>query len=401
MTRGAITGATLFDGTGAGPRPATTVVWEGARIAWVGPDDDADLAGATVVDAGGGALLPGLIDSHVHLCLEPTPEGVEKVATEPTARLAIRSATAAKRLLDAGVTTARDMGSREGVAIEVAAAQRSGWMIGARVLAAGRGITPPGGHGWMIGVEADGPDAVRAAVRDEVERGADVVKIFPTGGVLGSGAHGFQVTMSLEEVAAAVDEAHARGRIVGAHVHGAEGVDLVLEAGVDTVEHGTGVTAEQATRMAAAGVALVPTLAAVDAIARHESELPEALVARAREVLEVAAAGVERAIAAGVTVLPGTDAGTPFNPPGALVKEMELLAGLGLGSAGVLEAATSRAAAVLRQEALGSVDSGQAADLVLVTGNPVDDLQTLASPRIVIQDGKMRVLSGVGGTPVR
>ncbi len=400
MARGAIIGATLFDGTGADPRGATTVVWDDARITWVGPDGDADLAGATVVDAGGGALLPGLIDSHVHLCLEPTPEGVERVATEPAARLAIRSATAAKRLLDAGVTTARDMGSREGVAIEVASAQRSGWMIGARVLAAGRGITPSGGHGWMIGVEADGPDAVRAAVRAEIERGADVVKIFPTGGVLGSGAHGFTVTMSLEEVAAAVDEAHAHGRVVGAHVHGPEGVDLVLTAGVDTVEHGTGVTAEQAARMAAAGVALVPTLAAVDAIAGHEAELPGALVARAREVLNVASAGIERAIAGGVVVLPGTDAGTPFNPPGGLVREMELLADLGLGVARVLEAATSRAAAALHQEGRGTVAPGQVADLVLVTGNPVDDLQALATPRIVIQDGKMRVLSGAGGSPV-
>ncbi len=399
MTRGAITGAALFDGSGDGLRPATTVVWEDARIAWVGPDTDADLTGATVVDAGGGALLPGLIDSHVHLCLEPTADGVEKVATEPAARLAIRSATAAKRLLDAGVTTARDMGSREGVAIEVAAAQRSGWMIGARVLAAGRGITPSGGHGWMIGVEADGPDAVRAAVRGEIERGADVVKIFPTGGVLGSGAHGFAVTMSLDEVAAAVDEAHAHGRLIGAHVHGPEGVDLVLEAGVDTVEHGTGVTAEQAARMAGAGVALVPTLAAVDAIARHEAELPGPLVARAQEVLDIAAAGIERAIAAGVSVLPGTDAGTPFNPPGGLVRELELLGELGLGAAGVLRAATSLAAAVLRQEGRGTVAPGQVADLVLVTGDPTDELRALGTPRIVIQDGKMRVLSGVGGSP--
>ncbi len=399
MTRGAITGATVFDGTGAPPRPGTTVVWEDARIGWVGPDGDADLTGATVVDAGGGALLPGLIDSHVHLCLEPTPKGVERVATEPTARLAIRSATAAKRLLDAGVTTARDMGSREGVAIEVAAAQRSGWMIGTRVLAAGRGITPPGGHGWMIGVEAEGPDAVRAAVRGEIERGADVVKIFPTGGVLGSGAHGFAVTMSADEVAAAVDEAHAHDRLVGAHVHGPEGVELVLDAGVDTVEHGTGVTDEQAARMASAGVALVPTLAAVDAIARHESELPAPLVARAREVLDIAAAGVQRAIAAGVTVLPGTDAGTPFNPPGGVVREMELLASLGLGTAGVLRAATSQAAGALRQQGRGTVAPGQVADLVLVTGDPVDDLRALTTPRIVIQDGKMRVLSGVGGSP--
>ncbi len=397
MARRAITGSLLIDGSGDPPRPGTTVIWQDDRIEWVGVDGEADLAGATVVDSGGGALLPGLIDAHVHLCLEPTPEGIANVSSEATATLAIRSAQAAKRLLDAGITTARDQGSREGVAIEVASAQRSGWMIGTRVLAAGRGITPTGGHGWQIGVVADGPDNVRAAVRAEIARGADVVKIFPTGGVLGAGAHGFAVTMSVEEVSAAVDEAHSAGRLVGAHVHGPEGIDLVLDAGIDTVEHGTAITADQADRMAAEGVALVPTLSALDAIARNEDALADDLVARAREITDMAAAGVERAIAAGVVVLAGTDAGTPFNPPGMLVREMELLAGLGLGNAGVLRAATRQAAAALGLDGYGVVAQGRMADLVLVSGNPVADLSVLGAPRIVIQDGKMRVLSGTWG----
>ena len=143
------------------------------------------------------------IDAHVHLCLDATIEGIDAVATEPIADVRMRSMNAARIMLGVGITTVRDQGSRDGVAIGVAEAQRGGDLVGSRVIAAGRGITPTGGHGWMIGVEADGADGVRAAVATELERGADIIKLFPTGGVLGSGTHGFQVVMSPEEVGAA------------------------------------------------------------------------------------------------------------------------------------------------------------------------------------------------------
>jgi len=392
VTHGAITGALLVDGTGDSPQPGTTVIWENDRITWVGPEAAADLAGTTIVEAGGGALLPGLIDSHVHLCVEPTLDGIDQITGESPATLAIRSAQSARRLLDAGITTARDQGSREGVAIEVAGAQRNGWLMAARILAAGRGITPSGGHGWMIGVEADGPAAVRAAVTDEMERGADVIKIFSTGGVVGSGAHGFDTTMDVATVRAAVEEAHRHGVIAGAHIHGPRGIDIGLEAGVDTIEHGTGVTDEQAERMAAAGVALVPTLSAIEQLAAHRAELPADLVGRMDEVREVARAGVRRAIATGVAVLPGTDAGTPFNPHGNLAGEIRLLADLGLGNAGAIQAATATAARVLRLDNLGTIEVGARADLALFTGDPIADLALLDTPRAVVQDGKVRVL---------
>ena len=393
MARAAITSALLIDGTTADPRPGTTVIWEGDTISWVGPDADADLRGASIVDAGGGAVLPGLIDAHVHLSIEPTMDGVDKLADETSASVAIRAAQAARRLIDAGITTARDQGSKDGVAIDVSSAQRSGWLLAARILAAGRGITTPGGHGWMIGVEADGPEAIRAAVRVEVERGADTIKIFPTGGVLGSGAHGFLVTMTEEDVRAAVEEAHSLGRLVGAHVHGPEGIDRALDAGVDTVEHGTAITAAQGNRMAASGVALVPTLTAIDAFAGHEEALPKELLERIEEVRSQADDGVARAIAAGVTVLAGTDAGTPFNPPGRLVNELLRLSELGLGNHGAVRAATSLAAGVLRLDRFGVVAPGMRADLMLVAGDPLSDLETLLAPRAVAQDGKIRILA--------
>jgi imidazolonepropionase-like amidohydrolase len=364
-----------------------TVIWEGDRITWVGHDGEADLTGVTATMARGMTLLPGLIDAHVHLCVDPALDGIDRVATESPALLAIRSATAASRMLDHGITQVRDMGSAGGIAIDAARARAAGVFRGARIVAAGRGLTPPGGHGWMIGVECRGADQVRAAVTAEVERGAGVIKLFPTGGVLGSGAHGFAVTMTSEEMRAAVDEAHRLGVPVGAHIHGVEGIELGLAAGVDTIEHGTGITDEQARRMVDAGMALVPTVGAVHVIREHVDEVGPALAQRAGEVLTVSGDGIRRAIEAGVRVLAGTDAGTPFNPPGRLTVEMQILADLGLGNHGALRAATGHTAAALRLDDIGTIVKGKRADLVLVHGDPLADLTLLDRPALVVQDG--------------
>ncbi len=386
MNRRAVTGSLLYDGSTDPPLPETTIIWQGPRIVWVGPDTDADLEETKVV-SDGGAVVPGLIDCHVHLCLDATIEGIETVATESIEQLLSQSIGAARTLLGAGITAARDQGSREGVAIQVAQAQRRGDIEGARILASGRGITPTGGHGWMIGVEADGPEEVRAAVAREIERGAGIIKIFPTGGVLGSGAHGFDLVMSAEEVAAAVDEAHSRGHLVGAHVHGPEGIEMVLDAEVDTIEHATGITREQAERCAEQGVALVPTLTSTDVMLDHQTDLPGDLLDRVGEVRRLQSKGIRTAIAANAVVLAGTDAGTPFNPPGLLVREMEILAGLGLGPLGAIAAATSLAAKTLHLEGLGVIEAGQIADLLVVGKDPGADLGALRTPLLVVQGG--------------
>lgn len=387
MSRRAVTGMTLFDGTGTPPLSDATIIWSESRIEYAGPAAAAPVAEAEVL-AEGGHALPGLIDSHVHLCFDGTLDGVDGVSTDPLDAVRERAMKGARILLAAGITTARDQGSREGVAVDVAAAQRRGDLQGARILAAGRGITPTGGHGWMIGVEADGPQAVAAAVAAEIERGADVVKLFPTGGVLGTGAHGFDVVMSAAELEAAVAVAHEADLLIGAHVHGRPGIDAALAAGIDTIEHATDITTEQALRCADNGIALVPTLAAIDLLLPHEDSVPADLLTRAREVRETQAAGIARAIEAGATVLPGTDAGTPYNPVGNLVHEMETLADLGLGRESVIRAATGEAAAILRLTDLGLLEPDRTADLIIVDDDPRRDLDALRRPRMVIQDGE-------------
>lgn len=376
-----------MDGTGGEPVPGQTIMWEAGAISWIGPDAEAVLDHALLIPAEGGTVLPGLIDSHVHLSLPPTLTGIYDIVNEPVERSLIRAADSAGVLLRAGITTARDVGSRAGVAIEVAAAQRDGDLAGARILAAGRGITPPGGHGQAMCVIAEGPEEVAAAVRAESERGADLVKLFPTGGVLGEGSHGFEVVMTLDEVKAAVDTAHELDMHVAAHVHGPEGIELVLEAGVDTIEHGTAATRDQSEQMVADAVALVPTLVPLAALRQRELDLPRDLMKRVDEVQDAQSESAANAIEVGVRVLPGTDAGTPFNPPGQLVREMEMLVDLGMSTSEVIAAATSLAADTFDWEDVGVLQIGNVADLLLVDGDPLEDLGTLSWPATIVQDG--------------
>ena len=387
MARVAITGATLLDGTPGPPVAGQTILWEAGVISWIGPDAEAVLDHALLIPADGGTVLPGLIDSHVHISLSPTLTGIYDIEEEPVARTLIRAAHAAGVLLRAGITTARDVGSREGVAIDVAAAQRDGDLAGARILAAGRGLTPPGGHGRALGMEVEGAEAVAGAVRAEHERGADLIKLFPTGGVLGAGTHGFEVVMTLDEMQAAVETSHELDMHVAAHIHGSEGIDVALDAGVDTIEHGTGATRQQSERMSEQGVALVPTLVPLVAIRQRELDMPRDLMKRVDEVADVQSESVATAIEVGVRVLPGTDAGTPFNPPGQLVQEMELLVELGMTPAAAVVAATSAAATTFGWDDVGSLAIGNVADLLLVDADPLEDLGTLSWPATIVQDG--------------
>lgn len=382
-----MTGATILDGTGSEPVPGQTIIWETGVISWIGADSEAILDHSLIIDADGGTVLPGLIDSHVHISLAPTLTGIYDISEEPVERTLIRAAHGAGLLLRAGITTARDVGSRAGVAIDVAAAQRDGDLAGARILAAGRGLTPPGGHGQAMGVEVTGAAEVIEAVRAEHARGADLIKLFPTGGVLGEGPHGFEVVMTLDEMKAAVETAHELDIHVAAHIHGPEGIDMALDAGVDTIEHGTGATREQSERMVEEAVALVPTLVPLVAMRQRELDLPRDLMKRVNEVADVQSESVATAIEVGVRVLPGTDAGTPFNPPGGLVQEMELLAELGMSNAEVIVAATSGAADTFDWDDVGVLKTGNVADLLLVDGDPLETLGTLSWPATIVQDG--------------
>ena len=228
----------LFDAVaGVVHAPGYSVLVEGERIAWVGPDEHVPDV-ADVRDVGGRTIMPGLINAHVHLANDGAADLAAQVRDDSTTTAALRAARSATIALQAGITTVKDCGASDNVVIDLARAIDSGLATGPHVVAAGRVITMTGGHGHFMGVEADGVDAVRTTVRGQLKAGAAFIKAMATGGVLTSGVKPTQTAYLREELAAIVTEAHHAGRRVSTHAIRRQGIENAILAGVDTIEHG-------------------------------------------------------------------------------------------------------------------------------------------------------------------
>lgn len=370
--------------------PGGAVVVEGERIRWVGPARAVPpglAAGADVVDLAGATVLPGLIDGHVHLALDGGPDPVATFRAAPDGELVDRMLAHARRLLSAGVTTARDLGGRGllAVAVRDAVADPGRGARGPRLLVSGPPLTTPGGHCWFMGGEVADPDAIRAAVRHQHAGGVDVVKVMVSGGAITEGSAPWHQQFDADALGVAVGEAHRLGLPVAAHAHTAEALDAALRAGVDTIEHGTFVRADGTVavdaalveRIARAGVPVLPTIghAGVDLFARL----------RAGNVCPGAVALVRRR----ARVVAGTDAGIPHNPHHAYAGGLEALAALGMTRGEVLHAATAGAADALGLGAVtGRLRPGLAADLLAVDGDPRVELHALRRVRLVVAAGR-------------
>jgi imidazolonepropionase-like amidohydrolase len=388
-----IRNVTLIDGSGGPPRPDYAVVVEGERIAWVGPAGQAPpFQEAGVIDGSGHTLLPGLINCHTHLCNDGAADLFRQVVEDSVPIATIRGTLNALLSLGAGITTVRDCGAASEIAIELSKAIDQGLIPGPRVRAAGRVVTMTGGHGHFIGREADGPDEVRKAVRAEVKAGAHFIKVMATGGVLTPGVDPTQTTFQLEEVQAAVEEAHKAGRPAASHAIGNRGIKNALTAGIDSVEHGFYLDDEAVNMALKNGAFLVPTLIAVDQIVNNGSRggIPEWVVRKAESESGHHRESFKAAVASGVKIAAGTDAGTPFNPHGDLALELEKMVEFGLPPMLALVAATANAARLLRlDDSLGTVQVGKAADLILVSGDPLDNMSVVRRPGLVMKGGQV------------
>jgi imidazolonepropionase-like amidohydrolase len=314
---------------------------------------------------------------------------------DPHATTVIKAVLRARQTVEAGVTTVRDLGGRDYAELSVRDAIRQGLITGPRVLCAGRGICMTGGHGWnLIGREADGPDDVRKAVREQLKAGADVIKIFATGGVMTPGVEPNSAQLTRDEVRAAIEEARKAGRRTAAHAMGGDGIANCLEGGITTIEHGVFLTEALCERMARDGVALVPTLIAPAAIAAGGVAIgiPEYAVRKSLAVADRHLEGFRLALRAGVSIAAGTDAGTPCNPHGTLVPELALMVKGGMAPAAVVHAATAAAARALGlEDETGRIAPGLAADLLAVDGNPAERVEALDEVRLVIAQGRIVV----------
>ncbi|HET7342767.1 MAG TPA: amidohydrolase family protein [Methylomirabilota bacterium] len=393
MERTILTGAMLFDGSGTPPVAGRAVVVENGRItAVVGA---AEAPSGTTLRLGGLMLLPGLINCHAHLCFGGEADPAAVMARESYATTVIRAVLRARQNVEAGVTTVRDLGGRDYAELAVRDAIRLGLLPGPRLLCAGRGVCMTGGHGWnMIGRQADGPDDVRKAVREQLRAGADVIKIFATGGVMTPGVEPGSAQLTLDEVRAGIEEARKAGRRTAAHAMGSEGIANCLEGGITTIEHGVFLTEALCERMARDGVALVPTLIAPHAIAAGglQAGIPEFAVRKSLAVRDRHLEGFRLALRAGVPIAAGTDAGTPLNPHGSLVPELDLMIKGGMAPPAALQSATVTAARVLGLEhETGRVAPGLAADLLAVAGDPLERIQALDEVRLVMAQGRVVV----------
>jgi imidazolonepropionase-like amidohydrolase len=392
----------LWDGTEADPRPADVTIVDG-RVAAMLPPGAAAGDEAVVLDLQGAFVQPGLVDMHVHLVWSGGPDPATEVAAAGEQATTIRAYVNARKQLEAGITTVRDLGSNWDIAISTARALDRGDLEGPTIIGSGRTVIMTGGHDPFWGIFSDGPDEVVRAVRHQAMIGAGVIKLAATGGVYGrpEGESIGQSELTREEMASAVAEAHRRGLRVAAHAVGREGIADAVAAGVDTIEHGNFLDEETVAEMVSAGTALCPTLAIYQTIAQNrDGDIPAYASVKAKAAAAAHEQSFRMALEAGLDIVAGTDAGSCRTPHPALVDELVLMHAYGMAPAAVLRAATSTAGRVLgRDGAVGVVRPGAVADLLILNGNPFNDLAVLRSPLAVVRAGSP-VRRGQGEWPL-
>lgn len=381
------------------------VIVDGNKIAAVkpaagytpGPGDE-------VIDLAGKFVLPGLIDTHVHLGFAGHTSLVE--VTEPPELVAMKALRNAHLDLLGGFTTVRD----EGYPTITGCAHlrdliNAGVFPGPRIFLSTMYITQTAGHidlrrpNETLGFDpyrplniADSPDQVRAAARLMLKYGADQIKVLVTGGVLSPGNEPGEQNMSLEEIRAAVEVAAMHGKITSAHAHGTAGIRAAVLAGVSVVEHCTLVDADTVKLMLEQGTAIVPTFNVLKVVAEKgpAAGIPDFAVRKAAALVGSHRANIKRAYDAGVRILFGTDCGTPLTPHGTQAVEFEQMVGAGIPPADALLGATRYAAELLRwDDRVGTVAAGKLADLVAVDGDPLEDIGVLKNVAFVMKDGQI------------
>lgn len=391
-----------------GERPLTsqTVVVRNGMIEAVrsGYLDAAQLGleNADVVDLKDQFVLPGLIDMHTHVTGERDPEAnPHEWVTRYEASVALEAIQYLERTLDAGFTTVRNVGADHKVILPLKEAVEKGWIRGPRVIAAAGGVTATGGHGDMHGYRdeitalyprvgvCDGADDCRRAVRALVKQGAELIKITATGGVLSNTAAGVGQQLTDEEMKAIVETAHSLGRKVAAHAHAAGGINAALRAGVDSIEHGSFLDDESVRLFRESGAYLVPTLLAGVSIAEEmevNPEIPPAIRAKIAEVSPAMRAAFRRALEGGVNIAFGTDSGVSRH--GINARELELMVEYGMEPSRVIRSATVDAARLLgREQQLGTIETGKAADIIAVDGNPIANISELLDVDWIMKGG--------------
>lgn len=400
---------TLLAVPGRAPRREASIVIRGGRIAEV-RDGYVDIPGARVVNLRNSYVLPGLIDMHVHL--EGLDDRLQARLQAPFRDYEDEAYTAllnARRTLLAGFTTVRDLGADPRTIMSLRDAINADQFAGPTIVAAGSMISVSGGHGDVNGLNRDltgiyepqtintcnGPDDCRRAVREQISLGAEVIKFAATGGVLSNVPGGLAQQMMSDEMRAVVETAHTFGRRVAAHAHGVDGINAALEAGVNSIEHGTFTNDRTFELYRQTGAYYVPTLLApAAALADGErGALTPAQTQKAREAAGNAERSFARAVREGVRIAFGTDTGVSRHGDNA--QEFALMVRNGMSPAAAIQSATVNAATLLgREETLGTIEPGKEADIIAVEGDPTENIRLLENVRFVMRHGRVHKLDG-------
>ncbi|MFN4176135.1 amidohydrolase family protein [Phenylobacterium sp.] len=394
-------GRVLLDPASGKVETAKTLVVQDGKVVRVADGYVAE-PGGKVVDLKDSFVLPGLIDSHVHITGQQNPNSRLEEVTQSSAEQAMIGARYAKKTLMAGFTTVADLGADNEAIFALRKAAALGDVPAPRIIAAGSAISVHGGHGDVNGYREDvmhvlrpgsvcsGVEDCRRAVREQVWLGADIIKITATGGVLSNTAAGLAQQFSQDELDAIVEAAHRMGRKVTAHAHGGDGIKSFLKAGGDSIEHGTWLDAEGIALMKKNGAYLIPTLMAGDfvvGIAKGPNNFfTPAQTAKALQAGPLMLDMTRRAHEAGVKIAFGTDTGVSAHGDNA--GEFALLVKAGLSPMEAIQAATVNAAAHFGlSDEIGALTPGKAADLIAVKGDPLADVNVLRQVSFVMKGG--------------
>ena len=393
----------LIDGRSDTAAEKMTVRVEGNKIVAVEKGFTKAADGEMVVDLSKHTVMPGLMDMHTHLSSQMSRASYSEGFRLNAADYAFKMVNYSEQTLMTGFTTVRDLGDRELLSISLRNAINMGVMKGPRVFTAGKAIATTGGHadpsnGLSMVLSRDpgpkegvinSPDEARKAVRQRYKEGSDLIKITATGGVLSVASSGQNSQFTKEELDALIVAARDYGFTVAAHAHGTEGMKRAVEAGVDSIEHGTYMDEEIMVMMKEKGTYLVPTLMAgwfVMEKAKEPGYFPPVVANKAAAIGPVMLSNFKKVIDAGVPIAFGTDSGV--SPHGDNAQEFVLMVEGGMSPMAAIQSATLSAAKLLRKEnELGTIEKGKLADIVAVPGNPLEDIALMKKVNFVMKDG--------------
>ncbi len=384
----AITARRVIDATGRPPIDHGVVVIEGERIKSVGRQGDVPIPdGATVIDCGAHTVLPGFVDAHSHASIIPGLGDQIGQLRQPPGPKMLRAVHNLRTDLRSGVTTMRVVGEEHFIDVDLRAAIAEGRLPGPRLLVATRPVTARNGHGAAL-TFSDGADEIRKTIRENVAMGADLIKLFMTGGVSSKGTAARWYAYSRAEVEVAVEEAHRNNKPVAVHAHGGPGLRICIEAGVDTIEHGKLCDLDDLVEMRRRGTWLVTNNAVSghpDGIEKGDAHVP-AIMAKLHESREKSRENFSAVLESGVRWALGTD-----SMHGLIWWEIAKVVEWGADPHDALLAATRRAAeAVGMGDEVGSLEPGKRADVISVDGNPLTDVACLRRVGVILQGGHRR-----------